>query len=146
MKLIISQKVKGNYKGIFEKFDRNLFEYLTPKFPKMEIVEFGGSKPGNIVHIKFLSPVKQDWISEITEEQVNEKEAYFIDEGRKLPFPLKEWKHKHIIRKIDDNSSEIIDEMQFSSGIKLFDPFIYPGLFLAFNPRKKLYENYFGKI
>lgn len=146
MTIKISQKVVGNYKKVFEKFDRELFEYLTPKFPKMEIAEFGGSKPGNIVHIKFIKPFKQDWISEITEEKITDDEAYFIDEGRELPFPLKKWHHKHRIKKVDENTSEIIDEMKFSSGNFLFTLFTAPGLYFAFSPRKKLYKEYFQKL
>ena len=100
MNIQLKTKVDGNYQDIMRLFDRNLFEALKPKNAKMEIVAFTGSKKGDKVHLRFLSPIKAEWISEITEDGENEKETYFIDEGVKLPFPLSSWKHKHVVRKI----------------------------------------------
>ena len=99
MNIQLKTKVDGNYKDIIKQFDRQLFEALKPKGAKMEIVEFTGSKKGDIVHLRFLSPIKAEWISKITEDNEDEKEAYFIDEGIKLPFPLSYWRHKHIVKK-----------------------------------------------
>lgn len=143
MKLIIKQSVNGYYKDVMAKFDQNLFEALKPKNGKMEIVEFTGSKKGEKVRLRFLSPFKSEWISDIVDDYINDKEAVFVDVGRLLPFPLKSWKHKHIVKKIDDNNSEIIDDMEYSTGFKLFDIIIYPGLWFVFSPRKKIYRDYF---
>lgn len=143
MKLIIKQKVNGNYKDLMSRFDKDLFEALKPKNGKMEIVEFTGSKKGNKVHLRFLSPFKSEWISDIVDDDINENRALFIDVGRTLPFPLKSWTHKHIVRKIDEVKSEIIDDMEFSTGNKILDLLIYPGLWFVFSPRKKIYRDYF---
>ena len=102
MNIQLKTKVEGNYKDIMNRFDRNLFEALKPKNAKMEIVEFTGSKKGDKVHLRFLSPIKAEWISVITEDGENEKEAYFIDEGTQLPFPISSWRHKHIVQKITE--------------------------------------------
>jgi ligand-binding SRPBCC domain-containing protein len=106
-------------------------------------VTFTGSKKGDKVHLRFLSPIKAEWISEITEDGENEKEAYFIDEGVKLPFPLSSWKHKHVVRKITENSSYIIDDMTFEGINSFFTLFLYPALYIAFYPRKSIYKSYF---
>lgn len=126
-----------------QQFDRKLFEALKPKHGKMEIVKFTGSKKGDLVHLKFLSPLKMEWISEITEDGENEKEAYFIDEGTKLPFPLTFWRHRHVVQKITENSAYIIDDMTFKGVNFLFTLFLYPALYIAFYPRKKIYKSYF---
>lgn len=146
MKILLKQKVKGNYKDIFEKFDKKLFEYLTPDFPKIELIDFGSSKKGNIVHLRFKFPLYSDWISEITEDKITDEEAYFIDVGKKLPPPIKEWHHKHIVRKVDENVSEIIDEINFKSYFGLLTLLVFPGLFVQFYPRKRLYRKYFGEV
>jgi len=143
MNIQLKTKVDGNYQDIMRLFDRNLFEALKPKNAKMEIVAFTGSKKGDKVHLRFLSPIKAEWISEITEDGENEKETYFIDEGVKLPFPLSSWKHKHVVRKITENSSYIIDDMTFEGINSFFTLFLYPALYIAFYPRKSIYKSYF---
>ena len=143
MNIQLKTKVDGNYQDIMRLFDRNLFEALKPKNAKMEIVEFTGSKKGDKVHLRFLSPIKAEWISEITEDGENDNEAYFIDEGVKLPFPFSSWRHKHIVQKITENSSYIIDDMTFEGINSLFTLFLYPALYVAFYPRKGIYKSYF---
>lgn len=146
MKLIIKQKVKGNYKEVMKRFDKDLFEALKPKNGKMEVIEFTGSKKGDKVKLKFLSPFKADWISDIIDDYENENESVFVDVGRVLPFPLKKWTHNHIVKKIDEDHSLIIDNMEFSSGFWLVDLFMLPGLWFVFSPRKKIYKEYFEQI
>jgi len=128
-----------------ERFDRQLFEALLPANASTEIVAFTGSKKGNKVHLRFLKPIKADWISLITEDGQNEQEAWFIDEGAQLPFPLKYWQHKHIVRKISEQTSMIIDDITFKGPNWLVTLLMYPGIYLGFAPRKKLYKAYFNK-
>ena len=145
MNIQLKTKVDGNYKDIINQFDRQLFEALKPKHGKMEIVKFTGSKKGDLVHLQFLSPIKTEWISEITENGENEKEADFLDEGVKLPFPLSYWQHKHIVQKITEDTSYIIDDMTFKGSNFLFTLFLFPALYIAFYPRKSIYKSYFKK-
>jgi len=145
MNITIKTKVAGNYQTIIQRFDRQLFEALAPNMGKMEIVEFTGSKKGDRVHIRFIRPVKADWISEITEDEINETEAYFIDQGTQLPWPLAEWKHRHIVQKITENTSCIIDDIHYRGKNAFFTLLLYPALFFGFYPRKKKYRAYFGK-
>lgn len=144
MNIRLTTKVKGNYKEIMRQFDRKLFEALKPENADMEIVEFTGSEKGDKVHLKFHSPVKAEWISHITENGESEKEAYFIDEGVKLPFPLSYWKHKHIVQKITNDSSYIIDDISFKGTNSLLSILMYPAIYVAFYPRKKIYQKYFS--
>lgn len=144
MNIILKAQVKGNYKDVMARFDRDLFEALAPKTGKMEIVEFTGSRKGDRVHLRFISPLKAEWISDIIEHGENDKEAYFIDEGTLLPFGLKYWRHKHIVRKISETQSEIIDDMTFKGTNAIMTMLMYPGIYASFLPRKKVYQAYFG--
>jgi ligand-binding SRPBCC domain-containing protein len=140
----IKTEVKGNYNTIMERFDRQLFEALKPPIGKMEVLEFTGSKKGDRVHLQFLQPIKAEWISEITEDGVNENEAFFVDEGVVLPPGLSYWKHRHIVRKLTENTSLIIDDITFKGSFPILTPLLYPLLYLSFLPRKKIYQSYFN--
>ncbi len=146
MQIRLETKVKGHYRKVMEKFDRQLFEALLPRNAKVEIVEFTGSQKGNRVHLRFLSPLKMDWISDITEDGENEKEAYFIDEGIKLPPGLSFWRHKHIVRKLSEDTSLIIDDISFQGSNILLSILFYPMIYLGFSPRKRIYQEYFNNL
>lgn len=143
MNIRLTTQVNGNYKEIMRRFDRQLFEALKPKQGEMEIVEFTGSQTGDRVHLRFNSPVKMEWISDITEHGEDEERAFFIDEGIQLPFPLAYWRHQHIVEKITENTSYIIDDITYRAVNSLLTPVLYPALYAAFYPRKKVYQAYF---
>ena len=88
MKIRLKSKVTCELETVHSRFDGELFKYLLP--PGAQLIEFGGSTKGDIVHLKL--PLAVEWVSEITENGKSEDSYYFIDEGRKLPFPLKKWK------------------------------------------------------
>jgi len=145
MNLILKTKVNGNHKEVMDRFDLDLFEALKPIGAKMEIVQFTGSKTGDLVEIKFISPLKAQWLSKITDHGSDDNQSFFIDEGVVLPWPLKLWKHKHIVNKVDAHHSEIVDDITFSSGKKWLDVLMYVPLFFSFYPRKRIYRKYFAQ-
>lgn len=126
------------------RFDRSLFEALAPKVGKIEIAEFTGSKKGDKVHIRFISPIKTEWKSDIIADGTDETKSFFVDKGVVLPFPLSSWEHHHVVEKIDENHSRIIDDMRYHANFWLLDVLLYPFVFLAFYPRKKIYKAYFN--
>lgn len=144
MNVKISTAVQGHYRDVIARFDLQLFEALAPKQGKIEIVEFTGSQRGDRVHIRFLSPIKADWVSLITEHGATDTEAYFVDEGAQLPYPLKYWRHRHIVRKLTETTSCIIDDITFKGPNRLFTLLLYPAIWLGFYPRKRVYRAYFG--
>ncbi len=146
MNIKIETIVKGNYKSVMERFDRKLFEALKPKQGEMEIVEFTGSKKGDRVHIRFTSPIKAEWISIITEDAINEQEAYFVDEGIQLPYPLKFWRHRHIVKKLTEDTCCIIDDITYKANNRIMTALMYPAIYMGFAPRKKIYKAYFGTV
>lgn len=142
MRILIKTPIQRNYLEIYNSFDRVLFEYLLPSFPKVKIVRFDGSKKGDIVHMRF--PLNIKWISLITEDFVSNTEAYFIDEGQKLPPGLKYWKHKHKIEKVDEENSVIVDDITFEGNARITSFLLYPVLYGSFYPRKSAYKSYFN--
>lgn len=128
-----------------KRFDRSLFEALSPKSAKMEIVEFTGSEKGDSVHVRFTFPFKADWKSDIVEHGSNNEEAWFIDKGTTMPFGLGYWHHKHVVRRIEDNVSEIVDDITFKGKNALLTLILYPVFYLGFSPRAGIYKSYFGR-
>ena len=139
MNITLKSKVNADLTTVYSRFDHKLFRYLLP--PGAQLIEFGGSKKGDIVHLKL--PLAGEWISEITEDGNSEGSCYFIDEGRKLPFPLKKWKHKHVLH-ADEGSTIIEDNMNFSTGNAIGDLLLYPFMLLSFLPRTWQYKSYFN--
>lgn len=145
MRFILKTSVQGYYLDIMERFDIDLFKSLKPIGAKMTVTQFTGSKTGDIVALEFTSPIKASWVSKIINHGQDENKAFFIDEGELLPFPLKSWTHHHIVERIDDQSSVIIDDITYSTGIKLLDLLMYPAMYLSFYPRKSGYRRYFNQ-
>ena len=145
MKINIETKVEGHFLDVYKAFDLQLFEFLKPKGAKMEIIDFTGSKKGDTVRIRFIRPVKTDWISEISEDFVGDDEAYFIDQGTILPWPLSSWKHKHLISHESNTHSIIKDQIEFKTISFILDYLIWPIMYIAFALRKPLYKKYFKR-
>lgn len=143
MKFEIRTKVNGNYKNVMDKFDIDLFKALKPPVGRMEIVEFTGSKTGDKVHLKFLSPIKAEWISDIVEDSIDNEKAYFIDIGSKLPPGLIFWRHKHIVENTSENTATIVDAIFYYGSNKIIEALLFPILYSSFLLRKPIYKKYF---
>jgi len=146
MNLVLRTPIRGNYKKVMAAFDRRLFEVLKPPIGEMEILEFTGSKKGDKVHIQFHSPIKAEWISDIVEDEITNERAWFVDVGVKLPWPLATWTHRHIVQRVDDQNSIIIDDITFTGSNFILSLLLYPAIFLGFYPRKKIYQAYFKEL
>jgi len=143
--IILKTTVKGNYLRVIEQFDRKLFEALAPRQGKMEVVEFTGSKKGDRVHVRFISPFKADWVSKITDDYQDSRRAYFVDEGDVMPFGLAFWEHQHIVEKLDEDTCQIIDHIRYKGKNTLITLVLYPLFYFGFRPRKNIYQSFFGR-
>lgn len=143
MNIKISTKVNQSLLNVWEGFNLELFSKLAPPFPPVEVKEFGGCLKGDKVHLElnFLL-FKQDWISDIVEQNRTESEIYFIDEGTKLPFFLSYWQHRHRMVK-DGEHTIIIDDITFKTPTILTDYLFYPLMYLQFLYRKPIYKKVF---
>lgn len=142
MNILIKTRIEKNYQVLFSKFNLNLFKALKPPFLNLTIERFDGCKKGDEVHLKvdLFGKFNQKWISRITADFRSEYEIYFVDEGTLLPPPLKKWKHIHRIAKINELSSYIIDDIDYTSGNIAIDLAIYPVLYSLFFYRKPIYK------
>jgi ligand-binding SRPBCC domain-containing protein len=134
MKINISTPVQQDYLSVKKGFNESLFLKLNPPFPPVKLLRFDGSSKGDtvILELNFLL-FKQQWVSDITADHTDELEFYFIDEGRKLPFFLKEWRHKHRI--INAGTCSIIkDEIEFKAPAGVLTLLLY---------RKPIYKKIF---
>ena len=132
MKLFIKTTVKQPILKVWEGFDESLFVKLAPPFPSVKLLQFDGSKKGDRVglELNFLL-FRQKWVSDIIEHNENEDQIFFIDKGVILPFFLKTWQHKHILKREGDGT-EIIDDIRYSTGTLLTDILMFPALYLQF--------------
>ncbi|MEM7550481.1 MAG: hypothetical protein AAF363_12440 [Bacteroidota bacterium] len=143
MQISIETKVESPVQQVVDGFNEELFMSLNPPFPPVDLKRFDGCKKGDFVELKlnFLL-FKQIWKSEITEDVEKEGYFHFVDVGIKLPFFLKKWKHKHVIKK--SNGGAIIeDNITFNTPFILTDFVMYPALYLQFLYRKPIYKKIF---
>lgn len=143
MKINLSTPVEQDYLSVKDGFNESLFKKLSPPFPPVKLLRFDGSSKGDLVilELNFIF-FKQKWESEITEDNTDSNEFYFIDEGVKLPFFLGKWKHKHRIIK-SESGTEIKDEIEYKGPNKLMTVLLYPALYLQFLYRKPIYKKIF---
>lgn len=145
MQFTITTRVEQPCKTVFNGFNRDLFLALKPPFVPMRLLRFDGCNTGDEVHLHL--GFGQEWISVITESGSTPTGFYFIDEGKKLPFFLHSWKHKHSITAATDNPAEsiITDNITFQSHNALLTRLLYPLLYVQFAWRKPVYRQFFRK-
>lgn len=141
MKIFISTVVENKLSNIAEKFNKDLFQKLSPPLMELTVLRFDGCKKDDEVHLemKLFGPIKNKWISKITANELNQEDFYFIDEGTLIPPPLKKWKHVHRVKRLNDTKCLVIDDIEYSTGNKVLDMIIYPALYAMFAYRKPIY-------
>lgn len=151
MKFKLVTKVGGKYREVFQQFDKELLLKLTPPGMQAELKRYDEpTAVGSVVELKvtIFGLIKQEWENDITAYEENDRECYFVDEGRVLPWPLKSWRHKHLVRKAvgEDGSEcvEIVDDIAYSAGG--WTALIHPVVWMQFAYRKPLYRKFFGKV
>ncbi len=144
MQVYLKTHVAQNYRSVFNAFDEQLFLKLAPPYPRLTLSRFDGSAPGDLVEVEMKTGFSSHrWTSLITESRITESEAYFIDEGQELPFPLKHWQHKHLITR-ESNGSVIHDIIDYSTDNGLLDMALYPLVVAQFSMRKPIYRKIFS--
>jgi len=143
MKIRIATQVDASLEKVKEGFTEDLFISLNPPFPPVKLLQFDGCKTGDQVALELnFILFKQLWVSDITDDGQSEKEWFFLDEGTKLPFFLKSWKHWHVVEK-NESGAKIVDDITFSTGTLLTDVLFYPALLGQFLYRKPIYRRIF---
>lgn len=144
MNIVIKTKVHGHYLEVMDQFDRPLFEQLVPPFVQVQLEEFTGSKTGDQVKIRFLFPMKASWYSDIVDHGSNSQMAHFVDEGTLLPPGLRYWRHKHIVERLSETESLIVDQIEYRGIGILGTILMYLPLWFTFLLRKPIYRSFFN--
>jgi ligand-binding SRPBCC domain-containing protein len=144
LKIILKTAVEKDFYQVWNSFNRELLLKLSPPFPRVKITSFGMEVGEKVEIILNIFIYRLFWISLITENEKIENEYYFIDEGISTPIGITFWKHKHRIIK-NNESTLIIDEVEFKTKYKLLDWVLYPLLFLQFVYRIPIYKSIFKK-
>lgn len=144
MRIIIKTTLQTDFKTVINNFDINLFKALKPPLLPLKVLRFDGSKANDEVHLDL--GFGQKWISTIKESSATATEWYFIDQGKLLPKPLKEWQHLHKVIALENNQTQIADDIQYQTYHILLDYMIYPFLYLQFLWRIPAYKKYFKRL
>lgn len=144
MKLFFETPVSLPFEKIRDRFNRELFLYLSPGFIPSKLKRFDGCKTGDEIHLE-LGPngFSQDWVSLVTFEETNASGWSFIDEGKVLPWPLSYWKHHHRVDRISDTESRIVDDIHYECSPAFLAPLIRPFMWSVFAIRPERYQKYF---
>ncbi|PRY14946.1 hypothetical protein CLV24_103185 [Pontibacter ummariensis] len=145
MRLHLQTEVKQGFLSVFHAFDEQLFKALAPPYPRLKLLRFDGSLPGDWVEVELQIGVKSfRWTSLITEREITNTAAYFVDEGQELPPPLRYWHHKHLVTQ-RGSGAIIHDIITYRTSSKALDLLLYPLMFAQFSMRKPVYKRVFGK-
>ncbi len=144
MKLLFKTTIDLSFDKVQERFNRDLFVYLSPKLIPFELKRFDGTSKGNEIHIDLgIWILKQQWVSLITFEETNSSGWSFIDEGKVLPKPLVYWRHHHRVDKISETKSQIVDDIEYKCSVGWLTVLIKPFLWSVFAIRPGRYQKYF---
>ena len=144
MNLLLKTQINQPLKMVAKKFNRDLFEFLTPAWAAAKLRRFDGCKQGDEVHLALsVAGIKQDWISVITSNVDTENEWSFVDEGKILPWPIKKWHHHHKVIRISEYRVEIIDDIHYECANEALEKMIYPVMWATFSIRPGRYRKFF---
>ena len=145
MQITTITTVQQPYLKVKEGFNETLFRKLNPPFPKVNLKQFDGCQKGDVVAMELEFFLFQDrWESHITADDTTDAYFFFQDEGRQLPFFLKSWRHRHWVKKLNENSSQIVDDIHYSTGNFLTDLLFYPIMKAQFLYRQPVYKKRFS--
>jgi ligand-binding SRPBCC domain-containing protein len=125
-------------------FDKDLFLYLTPKRPKLQILHYDGNRKGQEIALLLdFGLWKSHWTSIITDEWNTPTTWGFEDVGLQLPFPFTFWVHKHKVEAESKSSCLVIDDVAFNAGPLWISYLMRPVVVGMLSARRPLYKRYF---
>lgn len=136
--------INADFKKVSSGFNIELFNYLAPSFPKIEVTKFEGIQKEDLIQLKIKIGIKTlNWSGKITHFEKNQQKLYFVDIGTSLPFPFKSWKHHHLILNNGHNKTIIVDKVEHEMISPLFNFFAKMIVKSMLRPRISLYRKYF---
>ncbi|WP_143959370.1 SRPBCC family protein [Litoribacter populi] len=143
MRISIKTLVNQDIGKVKSQFNSELLQKLSPPFPKVTIKRFDGIDLDNQFEMELnFGFFTQRWLGKVTRSYEGKESFFFIDEGDKLPFFLKSWKHQHLL--ISKNGkTEIVDNITFEGRALPLTLLLYPAMWLQFLYRKPIYKRLF---
>ena len=143
MHLKFENTVLYPYEFVVSHIGREMFVALNPPWSSMELLKFDGTKVSDEVHLNLkLGFVSVPWVSKIVQSELNDIEFNFIDIGVKMLPGMKSWHHHHHFRKVGENKTLIVDDVNFESGNYFLDVFYRNIIKVQFYYRKYAYSNF----
>lgn len=142
MKITIHSPLEGSPVSVFSRFNRDLFLALAGAFPKVTLQRFDGCRLNDETHVCIHFFGKREWLSRNTDFFESPEEIYFVDEGLKIPFGMKRWKHTHRITG-NEQQSIIHDEIEYDFGNRLLNVLWWLPFYMQFAARPRKYRRYF---
>lgn len=146
MRIRMVTTVKAPFDVVSGNFDRNLFEYLLPPVFPAVIRRYEGHMPGDIIDVLLKLPFGKHWTLITKETWKTAKEYGFAERGLRTPLGITYWHHTHRVVARNQNSSFIIDEIEFETSLYLTDYTHYVFLFGVLYYHKLMYSRYFKKF
>lgn len=147
MRLLLRTPVAQPPAAVWAGFTRQLFLDLAPPLPQMRLLRFDGCHRGDEVHIELhLGPLRLGrWDSLITAHgELPDGGRYFVDEGQRLPGPLRFWRHRHLLEAGPAGGCVIVEDLEYRTPLRLLDWLAYPFMWATFAWRRPIYRRYFG--
>lgn len=145
MQFQVTTEVDGYFLDVFDRFDRDLLEYLIPKFPPAELTRWDGHDVGAEVHAKIgLGLASQTFSVKIIEREIQEKAAWFTDFGLNMPWPIQTWKHTHRVEFISQATSRIVDDVSFTTSSSFLTKSMKGFIKSSMKARSPQYQEYFS--
>lgn len=144
MKMLFHTPISLPFEQVRDQFGQELFTYISPGIIPFKHRRFDGCKKGDEFHFEIgIGGAMQEWIGHVTFEESNDSGWSFIDEGKKLPWPLSYWKHHHRVDKVSDFECLIVDDISFECTPAILAPLISPILWSVFAVRPYRYKKFF---
>ncbi|AHJ99796.1 SRPBCC family protein [Hymenobacter swuensis] len=147
MHLYLRTHVAAAPAQVWQGFTRELFLALAPPFPPFRLRRFDGCHRGDEVHIELgAGPLRYLWTSLITDHGTTpDGTYYFVDEGRQLPPPLRQWRHRHLMQPAPGGGTYIVEDLEYTAGSGLLDRLLWPAMWAQFAWRRPIYRRWFGQ-
>jgi len=141
---VLRTTVSQSLSAVNDGFTQDLFLRLAPPFPKVALVRYDGSQPGDQVHVRLnFGLFKQDWVSRIVSRDEQPQRVEFVDRGEQLPFFLRFWEHHHILEAAPNGGTVIVDDIRYKGPWFLPSALLWPAMWGQFVYRKPIYRRVF---
>jgi ligand-binding SRPBCC domain-containing protein len=136
MQFKITSNVNHGFEFVYRNWNKDLFESLVPFPLKMRIKRFDGSETDSIIELELIIfGKKETWQSIVVKSKKTNSYFYFKDRAVFMPKPLEDRNHSHLILKSKENTSKIIDIINYSTRNFFLDILLFMPLYICFFQR-----------